>query len=595
MGKRKNNSKNSNKHINHSIDKPPTRIMAKPKICLFDFDNNTAESLQSRGFNVTTASLGTPIIISEKAPTDERLCLLNHDWPSNIHEYDIFIIDMSEKKAIQYNKSEHTIEHNEHNNATYCLIEYPQTIFDPRAYAAKILKKEFSNILERKYILIVFASEHKNLLYNIVNFPLNFNNSPATEERNNYSFVRSSRFSKNIRGNEVEIAAKETVFSDILDSLKDSFQYEVTFEHPTKWVDSQSVPSDDFVSLMTNKNKQVISYVEFDDNSIVMVLPQMTSKERLLCPLLDEILPSIFYDIFPESTLFAWKNDKEYWLPNYGTLYHKKIDIEKENLEAVEKVDNEIIENANSFAYLHDLLSGTDDELVDAVEKYLRWLGFTNIKKMDSEGKLKEEDIQVELEEGILIIEVKGIGGTSKNDDCNQIGPIKHRRCKERNKFDVFALYLVNHQRYLPPHSRKNPPFSEEQISDAENAERGLLTTWELFKGYRLVEENIFSKEYMRSKILEYGLITFAPSEQQFIGKVKECLKENTVLILDLINTCIRKNDSLIIERNGDFKKVTVLNLQQDNTDIDEVNSGETGILVDKPVKRNSNVFLNYS
>ena len=146
----------------------------------------------------------------------------------------------------------------------------------------------------------------------------------------------------------------------------------------------------------------------------------------------------------------------------------------------------------------------------------------------------------------------------------------------------------------MPPLKRQNPPFTEQQITDAENEERGLLTTWELFKGYYLVEENIVDKEYIRKKILNNGLISFAPDEQQFLGKVKECLKESTVLILDLDDILIKKGESLIVESDERYQKIKILNLQIDGNDVEEASLGEVGVSVDKPVKRNAKVFLSF-
>ena len=183
-------------------------------------------------------------------------------------------------------------------------------------------------------------------------------------------------------------------------------------------------------------------------------------------------------------------------------------------------------------------------------------------------------------------------GGTSKDSDCSQISKIKHRRCKERNKFDVSTLYLVNHQRYLPPKSRKNPPFSEHQITDAQNDERGLLTTWELFNAYFMVQSGIIDKNHIRTKLLGYGLVSFAPDEQQYLGQAIEVFKDGSVIILSLDNISINKNDSLIVKNGCDYQKVSVLNIQLDGNDVETAISGEVGLLLNKPIKRNSKIYL---
>ena len=68
------------------------------------------------------------------------------------------------------------------------------------------------------------------------------------------------------------------------------------------------------------------------------------------------------------------------------------------------------------FAFLHNLLTSTGDELVAAMIKYFRWLGFERVIDKDKEldKNIYEEDIQIETNEhGMLVIEIKGINGTS--------------------------------------------------------------------------------------------------------------------------------------------------------------------------------------
>ena len=125
----------------------------------------------------------------------------------------------------------------------------------------------------------------------------------------------------------------------------------------------------------------------------------------------------------------------------------------------------------------------------------------------------------METEDGLLVIEIKGIGGTSTDGQCSQIEKIKNRRMQERRNFDVFGLYIVNHQRYQPPLLRENPPFKREQIQDAENDKRGLLTTWQLFNLYFSIKNGCISKEEARKALLKYGLIEFSPQNCVSLGE----------------------------------------------------------------------------
>lgn len=78
------------------------------------------------------------------------------------------------------------------------------------------------------------------------------------------------------------------------------------------------------------------------------------------------------------------------------------------------------------------MLTETGDSLVNNVKQYLEWLGFDNVQSMDEEVKEGEdfqEDLQIRLDNNeLLIIEVKGLYGTSKDNECSQISKIELRR-----------------------------------------------------------------------------------------------------------------------------------------------------------------------
>jgi hypothetical protein len=187
----------------------------------------------------------------------------------------------------------------------------------------------------------------------------------------------------------------------------------------------------------------------------------MEDQAAFLLELFQMYLPAIVPGLFPFSTRFAWLDDEEYQLPGKAQLLTEKRSLEQEYIEKKAAKECEIEVNRQKYQFLHDLLVKTDNELVKAVELYFHWLGFDDVVNCDEVyPERKEEDLQVPREKGLLVMEVKGLGGTSTDGDCSQISKIKHRREKERGSFDVSALYIVNHQRYLPPENRSNPPFT---------------------------------------------------------------------------------------------------------------------------------------
>ncbi|MEQ8240645.1 MAG: hypothetical protein RIA69_15610 [Cyclobacteriaceae bacterium] len=228
----------------------------------------------------------------------------------------------------------------------------------------------------------------------------------------------------------------------------------------------------------------------------------------------------------------------------------------------------------------------------------MKWLGFDQIRKQDDEpknSKILEEDIQIELENGLLIIECKGIGGTSTDSDCSQISKIKHRRCKDRNRFDVYALYIVNHQRYLPPLHRANPPFSDIQIQEAENDERGLLSTWQLFNLYHDIEAGILSKAEVRKMFLAYGLVTFRPLDLILVDEPKEFFKDGRVCIVTLSNIEIKLGDEVLIERDGQFERMMIEGIQLNDNPVTSVTNGEVGISLNNSIRKKSKIWLRSS
>ena len=198
-------------HESSNTDGQPFPLMTKPLICLIDIDEKITESIRSHGFNITSASFGQPINIPNARLRDEHLCILQYDLPRNLHEYDIFIIDMEEKKPLPYNAEDHKRTYQKDNISYYFLVEYPQTVFDSRAYTSVLFSNELKNIKERMYILIVFASRHENQHYQIVSIENNGMEKQIKNDYDNYAFLKRTHIDRNITGKEIKIAIKNAM------------------------------------------------------------------------------------------------------------------------------------------------------------------------------------------------------------------------------------------------------------------------------------------------------------------------------------------------------------------------------------------------
>ena len=456
-------------------------INERPRICCIDIDNDTINLLEKNAFNIYSGTLGKKVKVPNTTRKDNHQLLLNYDFPSNLHEFDIIILDLKSDTKISYDIEDHVHKNHTGKSAVAILSKYPETVFDPRPLGSLVLHNKLNHIGKRPHIVIAFTTASYDVEYETITITDGYPEILNTERYNIYSFVENAPLSTPKDGKEMTVSVGREDLKKLLELHIKNTTYNQTFYHSKIWDINKQVPDPNIVPLVKNSSGDIVSLCEFRENGLLFYFPQIENKGDFLNTFLKRIAPDLIPELFPFSTTFGWKESQDYWLPKHEELLKDKVKIQQEFDEKIQKKELEIINNSEKYSFLHDILTETGDQLVDALIKYFKWLGFVEVNKIDDEkkeSKVLEEDLQIELTNGLLIIECKGIGGTSTDSDCSQISKIKHRRCKERGKFDVFALYIVNHQRYLPPLNRQNPPFTENQKEDAINDERGLLTTW---------------------------------------------------------------------------------------------------------------------
>ncbi|MBI5403738.1 MAG: hypothetical protein HY959_10090 [Ignavibacteriae bacterium] len=559
----------------------------KPKICCIDIDDDIAQNIINIGFsNLFKGTFGTIINkINFKNQYDEKYFHVDFLFPSNIQEYDIIIYDLTYSNNKDYTEEDTKIKATSATKITQLKCKYPTSIFNPKPLSSSFFGSKL-NVRKNKFIQIVFACMGYSNKYR----PISIHGSNIMDlesfENNIYDFWNKIPLLNTIEGQEVINVAKNNDIKIFLEKYKKDIKYYQTFSHPS-YFEKTLFP------FLTNNENEIISFALNEPNKISFVFPDIKDKKSFLEEFLINLLPSILPDFFPQSQLFKWINNEEYYLPNHNNIIIERNTIEENFKISIEENDKKLKENKLKYFFLHDLLTETDKKLVESLKKYLEWLGFKKVTIKDEiVDDILEEDIEIGLDNGLLIIEVKGIGGTSTDSDCSQISKIKHRRCEERTKFDVFALYIVNHQRFLPPNKRKNPPFTTQQIKDAYLDKRGLLTTYQLYNLYFDIENGIFTKEEVRKILLNFGIISFRPTVNNMIGITSEVLKDGSVFIINLNNTKIFKGQEIFIEKNDKFKKSKILSIQFNDKEIEEIESGEVGIKIDSNIKKGSKIWI---
>lgn len=575
------------------VDEIDTTFQEKPLICLIDVEA-AQEELVGKGFNIKSGILGTIIDVPNIKKYQFHTCLINSNIPQNLHEYDIIILNLKKNDRIPYDSEENSKETIEGDSTLYLISKYPENRFNPKQYGSYVLGSKLSDILSHKIIIIVFTDEKKITEYNHINLTNSgWDYNAGTSKFSNYQFCSQMPNFKNKFGKEMYVVEKSGLFLDVLNKHIPNSTYDVVFSHPTILDAShQSILDPNFVPLIKNSDDEIVSFIRLFENKVFIFLPQINDKSSILLELLTHQLPTIYPDIFPFNAEFNWLEDKTYSLPNELELYREKEKMISEFKDEIVQFKTEIDENRRKYEFLHYLITNTGSDLVKTVVIFLKYLGFKDVINMDETNPaVKEEDLQVVIDERLLVIEVKGIGGTSKDSECNQIQKIKTRRGKERGKYNVDGLYIVNHQRYQPPLNRTNPPFTEQQIKDAIYDERGLLTTWQLFNLYFSIEKGIITKEDARKALNNFGLIEFTPSNSVPLGKAKEIHYNGKVIILD-ISTKIKFNQELIIQKGNIYDITKILELKKNDMTIEEAESGEIGIKVDCIVDQFDELFL---
>lgn len=588
------NIKDSNE-IPEKVDALNKILFEKPQICFIDIENKIKDNLMERGFNIQSGTLGKGVIVPN---TNDYLdkgykCRANYFFPENLHEFDIIVLDLKPKELIPYNATEHVKEYVEESSDYFFFSQSPETLFNPKPYGSYILGNEIAEITSHPLILIVFADEYITYSYKLAKQSYNGVEIVDKIKYNNYQMLHHFCPEilypiENKTGKEFNVQKEfGSKFSEFLNKYIVEALYNVVFKNP-----QINNGLENYRPLIKNSHSETVSFLRTIKNHIVFVFPQIKDKNSFLCELFTNHLITLCPYMFPSYMEFKWLEETAYMLPNHKHLLELKETTKKEYEEKIGRLDKEIENNHEKYKCLHYLLTKTGNELVKSVKTFLEWLGFENVKIMDDENESPEEDLQIQINEGLLVIEITGIEGTSTDDKCSQIGKIRNRRQEERHNTDVFALYIVNHQRHQPPLRRENPPFKEHQIKDAVIDNRGLLTTWQLYNLYTSIRNGVISKDEARKALIKPGLIEFRPQNCISLGKPVDFLSKKKVIILDLHHK-IETNDELIVKRKNEFShKTKILEIRMNNERIESANCGTVGIQVDIDIKDSDELFL---
>lgn len=560
-------------------------MLKQTEICALNIDDDVLKNLSTNGIHAYNGTIGylTKLVYGNKSTTT---CLPNYDFPDNFHEYQIAIIDLTNESRIPYSADQHQHKDTVTSDHLYFSCEYPQDLFDPRPFSLSLLKEHFEENLKRGFLIIVFCSANSAIKYKSTKGTL-FQVKP-------YVFTYHTPYTTNRRGKKTKIPREDGDIYNFLKKYNDQFNYEVIFDHPDRSLEGRSVPDREFTPLVLTSEDKIAGISWNTEKSGIFFFPNLDNKAKFLEEFLIEVAPTLFPHLFPDIVKDKWLEEERYHLPNQNRLVTEKQQLKKDYDIVLAAKNKEIADNTTKYEFLTNMITKTGNELVESVIQFLFWIGFDKAVDADKKRKkaLKEEDINIETQEGLIVIEVKGIGGTPSDTDCSQIGKVRTRRQKERNSFKVFGHFIINHERHKPAATRFNPPFSPEQFQDAEYDTRGLITTWQLFNVYMAIEKGILTKSQVRSCFYMHGYIDFIPKTMIKLGVAAEILPKITVIIIHLDgSTKLEPNDKLLYKQDGEFKTVTIKSLRANDQPVQEATKGEFGIKLSDAIPKTAILY----
>lgn len=550
----------------------------EPQVCVIN-NSEIAEKLQEK-YIVAEGNLGILKQIKYSSYKNERFVNLEYDLISNLHEYKVVVIDLQSRNITKM-CSEDEVPYGLKN---MFQIDYPAQEFDP----TPLVMNQIPNRMSKECLRIIFCGSRYTERYKLVEIlgqgQVGYPEEFVEDIYCTIGAVVNNREGKKIKAKDYKLA--QTIAKYVVG-------YKAVFSLPTHWdtAEQEYVQDEDYVPLISNQEDEVISYFGYKETGYELLLPLCRDKEKLIDELFSQVLPEILPDIFSESKEFQWINGKDFTPKEILEYEKKKEKLErkyKEELLEIEKQEKAVYEK---YQFLNDLLTQTGDELVYAVCKYLEWLGYSDVRKMDGQEEILREDIQVCDDSNLFIIEVKGIGGTSTDAECSQIAKHRRKREKENRDKNIIPIYIVNHQRYKKPQLRDNPPFSNNQIDYAESDERGLLTTWQLYQQFHLIEDGIFTKDETRQAMKKIGLITLLPENFCSIGKVVEYYNKPKACILNIQDVEIKRGDYIWANKEDVWKKGKICSLQVNDKDVANAQNGEVGLVLDIELAKGYELF----
>ena len=530
----------------------------KPKMLLVDLAPSVMAAVASKWSDVVVGALGRPYEVEQTASYTP---VINYTFLSGHRECEIIIADFSMPQIDRDSPGE---KHRPDEDLDYWARQGLGYI-DNRGLTGLRERQTFDRIIRQGGVIIVFADyapTHEAKLSFVrygeltagekVN--LNVWNLSSPLELLNVSFDNGSSMTSVDSSSLGKLVAKYLPGSEFTCTLKPSYS------------------GDEWVPLVANKFREcVAASLEKNGRLVALVVPQLADKAGFLDELLASVLPEYLPDLFPDMATGAWTHRVEYELPQIADLRREKTRIEDEVRAALAALDNQIGAEQAANGWIHNLLTATGDELVDAVKRALAEMGFSAVVDVDEirdkEGQSRREDLRIEDRNPVLVVDIKGIGGRPADEDATQANKHALIHGRETKNPDVRGLSIINHERHMPPLERDNSmPFREELLAVAEETGLGLMTSFDLYRIIVNMRRWNWEPSTVQPLLYASKRAEIVPAHYELIGTVEHVWKKAFGVVIK--SGTVNVGDTLAVEGAIYFEELLVESIRVNNVEV---------------------------
>lgn len=540
----------------------------RPKILLLDLPDSAATALSAKGFSVSTGTLGKPYKVAKGSGFEP---LIGKGDAPNYTEQEVVVVDLSYGELAEGPEGEKHRPNAEHDIWGKC----DQGFLDPRVRTSIQLKKAFDRIHSNGGAFVIFADAKTGISLQIA-WLSRFNELCGGENFpcDAWHFLSELGFIGVVddHGHEMRPTQDQSALARLVGEHLHGGHFTCVLEADYRSKDGWKI-------LAQNKFGKPVAIARCrSEAGSVIILPQLVDKLDFLTKLFTNVLPEIAPHLFPDIQRGRWAHRTEYELPCILELQAKKLEVERRAKAEILELEKQISKERAANGWLHNLLTGTDVELVEAVKRAFGILGFTKLvdvdEERDREGKTRREDLQIHDQSPLLIVDIKGVGGFPSDDDALQADKHAAIRMRELKRTDVVGLSIINHQRHMPPLERDNVmPFRQELLDAAEERSLGLITAWDL---YRLVQNSRklgWGYDKVRALFYRKGRIVAVPTHYVYLGKIVKAWTDKLGVVLE--HDEIHVGERLAVEFPIEFEETSVDSIQVKDQNVTTAKAGD--------------------